>query len=354
MDTAALLYERLANQQIAAAAMKQPKDVVSYMVAMQAQEYGSAKWAIGLRAATLTAAAVEVAFNKGSILRTHVLRPTWHFVAPADIRWLLRLSAPRVHGFNAYMYRKLSLDAKLFARSNDVIAKSLEGGKHLTRATLVENLQHARIPAEGVALACILMYAELEGIICSGPREGKQHTYALLDERVPKRGETYEHDEALGQLAIRYFTSRAPATVKDFAWWAGLSAKDAKSAVAMLPDSFKQVTQDGQEYITTAIAAAKKRQIQDTFLMPNFDEYGISYKDRDIMKSDKEVHAPVSKNGVANPSLVVNGQIAGTWKAITKKNLTTVETSTYHTMSKAQELAIKKAKERYCSFADNQ
>ena len=173
---------------------------------------------------------VEQAFNDGQILRTHVLRPTWHFVAPEDIRWLLALSAPRIHAANAYYYRQAGLDAKTFAKSCAMIHRALEGGKTLTRAELAVHLKRAKVPADGLKLAYLMMHAELEGVICSGPRRGKQFTYALLDERVPAT-KPKTRDEALAELARRYFASHGPATVRDFAWWSGLTVKDAQQAI---------------------------------------------------------------------------------------------------------------------------
>jgi hypothetical protein len=162
-----------------------PDQVVDWLGTVQAQDYLGAKWALGLRMREATDAAVEAAFTEGSVLRTHVMRPTWHFVTPSDIRWLLKLTAPRVNAASAYMHRRVELDGSLFARSNDVLAKALQGGRHLIRAELGAALAEAGIVADGMRLSYIVMRAELDAILCSGPRRGKQYTYALLDERVP-------------------------------------------------------------------------------------------------------------------------------------------------------------------------
>ena len=224
-----LLTARLRNQQLIASTRRKPAQVVSWLCAMQAQDYPAAKWAIGLaRARHARTRDVEQAFNDGLILRTHVLRPTWHFVAPEDIRWLLALSAPRIHATNAYYYRQAGLDAKTFAKSCAMIHRALEGGKTLTRAELAMHLKRAKVPADGLKLAYLMMHAELEGVICSGPRRGKQFTYALLDERAPAT-KPKTRDEALAELAKRYFASHGPATVRDFAWWSGLTTKDAQT-----------------------------------------------------------------------------------------------------------------------------
>ena len=191
-----------------------------------------AKWSVAQRARGVTDSAVDRAFADGAILRTHILRPTWHFVLPADIRWLLALSAPRVHALNASYYRKAELDRGLFARSEAALARALKR-RHLTRTELAVVLDRVGIRASGLRLAYILMHAELEAVICSGAPRGKQQTYASFDERVPP-AKPLHRDEALAELTARYFTSRGPATVKDFARWCSLTVSDARAGVEMV------------------------------------------------------------------------------------------------------------------------
>ncbi len=233
MTLSDIATHRLVNQQIAETTCKTPQEIVTSLVAMQSQEFVIAKWAIGLRLPGSTESDIDKAFNEGSILRTHLMRPTWHFVVPADIRWLLALTAPRVNAINAYMYRKCELDDKLFNRTNDIMIKMLEGGKHLTRTEINSAFEKEKIIRDGIGLSCIMMKAELEGIICSGPRVGKQFTYALLEERVSKV-KAFDRDEALSKFVFRYFTSRGPATLQDFTTWSGLTMKDAKDGVESL------------------------------------------------------------------------------------------------------------------------
>jgi hypothetical protein len=139
-----LITRRLFNQQIAETHFTKPEEIVTWLGAMQAQEYAMSKWSIGMRIPSLKDADVEKAFNEGAILRTHVLRPTWHFVTPADIRWILALSAPRVHVFNAFAYRYAGLNKKIFKKCNDVLAKSLQGGKFLPEQLCKVNYQRQR------------------------------------------------------------------------------------------------------------------------------------------------------------------------------------------------------------------
>jgi hypothetical protein len=220
-------YHRLYNQQIAKSAFIKPAEIVSWLGAMQAQEFAMAKWAIGLRLPGSVESQIEEAFNKGDILRTHLLRPTWHFVSPQDIRWLLKLTAPRIHALNEYYYKRNGLDAKTIKRSLDVLTKELQGGKYLTRTQVQEALAAAKIKAQGERMAYIMMEAELDGIICSGPRQKKQFTYALLEERVAPV-KHIDNDEALGKLMNRFFASRGPATLADFTYWSGFTIRHAK------------------------------------------------------------------------------------------------------------------------------
>ena len=242
-----IAQQRLANQGLASPSFDAPADVVSWLGAVQAQDYYGAKWAVGQRMREATDDAIEAAFTEGAILRTHVLRPTWHFVAPADIRWMLRLTAPRVNTTIGSYYRKLGLDDTVFRRANKALTRALRGGRPLTRDTLRRAVDRGGVVTDGVRFGFILLRAELDGVICSGPREGKQFTWALLDERVPETP-ALARDEALAELTRRYFTSRGPATVQDFVWWSGLTAADARAGVAMVRPRLDQDVIDGKTY----------------------------------------------------------------------------------------------------------
>jgi hypothetical protein len=364
MTTADIITSRLINQQIAGTDFKQPQQIVSWLIAMQAQEYAMAKWAIGLRLPGSSDTIIEKALNEGVILRTHILRPTWHFITPADMRWVLALTAPRVHAFNAYYYRKYELDKKTLTRSKNVLSKSLQGGKHLTRLTLKNTLNKAKIIADSVRLSLIMMNAELDGIICSGPRDGNQFTYALLDERVPPT-KVLSPDEALAQLALRYFTTRGPATIADFAWWSGLSSIQAKEGAAMVKDKLFTEMISGKEYLLATIAPGNNKVIkpnspQATFLMPDYDEYGISYKDRSAIFQHKtappnaeKTSNPRNTNPIFNHMLVIDGIVAGTWKPSIKKKEVLVETTSFTSLNKTKQKLVTNAMKRYTNFFSN-
>ncbi len=210
---------RLVNQHIPAASFEYPEEVVSWFGAMQAQDYSAAKWAVALRSTSLTDKSLDEAFADGKILRTHVLRPTWQFVTPADIHWMLQLSAQRIHQQMAHWYRGSGLDNTLFKKTNAIIAKTLHGNKQLTRPEIASALKQSNIGVElnNLRLTFIVLHAEVEGVICSGALKGKQHTYALLEERAPQT-KKLTNDEALAELTKRYFLSHGPATIKDYSW----------------------------------------------------------------------------------------------------------------------------------------
>src|SRR5260221_11504732 len=211
-----IAHQRLHNQLITQRMFEKPGDVVQWLGAVQAQDYAAAKWALGLRMQGAIDESIEQAFADGTILRTHVMRPTWHFVTPADIRWMLALTAPRVNASNARYYRRLELDDAVFAKSNAVVTKALQGGNQLTRVELGAVLEQAGMATHDLLrLTYMVGRAELDGLICSGAKRGKQFTYALLDERAPQT-KTLARDEALPELAKRYFTGYGPATLKDY------------------------------------------------------------------------------------------------------------------------------------------
>jgi hypothetical protein len=340
MKTAELLRFRLHNQRITDPRGRQPSEVVSWLTAMQAQEYAMAKWAIALR---MTGAAkdadIERAFNSGEILRTHLMRPTWHFVAPADIRWLLALTAPRVHAANAYMYRKLELDAGLFKRSDAVLARALQAGRFLTRAAL-----------QTERLSALVMHAELEGLICSGPREGRQFTYALLETRVPK-ARALHRDAALEELSRRYFASRGPATAQDFATWSGLTLTDARAGIESLGSDFVRETIDGRVHVFRPAAGEMRSAAGFSFLMPDYDEYGMSYKNRSALLPP-HLGGRKSQDIVLayNRMIVVDGRIVGSWRRTLSGDSCSIETDYLVPLARSKLQSVARATRRYAAF----
>ena len=345
-----LLIERLRNQQLIDSTRRKPVPVVSWLCAMQAQDFPAAKWAIGLRAPGSQDADVEQAFNDGLILRTHVLRPTWHFVAADDIRWLLALSAPRVHGVNSYYYRQAGLDAKIFAKSCALMQRVLEGGNHLTRQELAVHLKRAKVPAEGLKLAYLAIHAELEGVICSGPRRGKQFTYALLSERAPKSRAPMPREEALVELVKRYFASHGPATARDFGWWSGFTIPDSQKAIDAA-ESVLESTKIGDLTYWSAEASSGRSKSPAALLLPNYDEYLIAFKDRGAVVDGGRTANLVARSGGAFPHhLIIDGRLAGSWSRTINANSVTINVAPYKKLTSAQARAVGNAADAYGEF----
>ena len=351
MTSSEIIKLRLFNQQLAEKKITRPHELVSWMGAMQAQDYAMAKWAIGLRLPASDDTIVEDAFNKGKILRIHILRPTWHFVTLQDIRWMHDLTAPRILSSIQHAFRFLSLDKRTLNRCNDLLAKALEGGRQLTREEIRSMLQRAKIDTTGLRFIHLLEHAELNRVICSGPRKENQFTYALFDERASAK--TMGHDEALAELTKRFFTSRGPATIYDFAWWSGLSVSEAKKGIEMVKKKFKKENIEGKGYFFRAPASFKNEIAKSALLLPNYDEYVVSYKDR-TEAIDKKHLAVISKerNAVFTNSILINGKIEGTWERNIQNNSVAVTSSFFSKQNKTRQKLVDRAIIHYCKFID--
>lgn len=349
MNQAEIIRHRLHNQQIVGTSITTPQKLVEKMVAMQSQDWYMALWAIGLRIPGIKEQDVVKAFNDFKIIRTHVLRPTWHFIAPEDTRWLLELTGPRVHALNAFYYKKFELTPALLKKTNTLLTKSLRDNNYLSREALNDVFEKSKIIADRLRLSYIMMYAELEGLICSGPREGKQFTYALVDEVIPQT-KKLEKDEALHQLASRYFETRGPATIKDFVWWSGLTVREAKEGIISLTSAFDKFTLGGQEYIFSSGKLADMKKPEATFLIPDYDEYGIGYKDRSIYNHPKWIRHQSTGNAMYYHAISVDGYHGGNWTRQLKGTKLDVDVIPFQLLSKAQLKSIESAKKNYLTF----
>lgn len=350
-DIAAL---RLRGQRLTSAPLDHPVDVARWLTAVQAQDYYGALWALSLRLEHTTAAELDTLLNSGVLLRTHVLRPTWHFIAPEDIRWLLQLTGPRVLGVNASMYRQLGLDAATLQRSLDVITQALQGGQHLTRTELGEALQATNIAGtSGQRLTYVVMHAEQHGVICSGPRRGKQFTYALLDEWVPSAAER-SREEALAELARRYFLSHGPATVHDFANWSGLTVTDGRTGLSLVQNELDQAEIDGQTYWFTPDPPAAVTKAPRAFILSVFDEYTIGYKDRRAIANELVSERLGNLGNALTYLLVLDGQVIGTCRRTLQKKTVTVEVNSFQTLASDDREAISAAAQRFGRFLEQE
>jgi len=346
-----IIHRRLISQRLVrgGAKSKDPNGVVTWLAAVQAQDYAGAKWGLRMRLPGSTDDDVERAFARGAILRTHVLRPTWHFVAPADIRWLLTLTAPRVHVANGHMYRRLALDAATFRRSSAALAKALEGGRHLTRDELRAVLERRGIVTALERMAYLLMHAELDGLICSGPRRGKQFTYALLDERAPS-AKPLSRDEALAELARRFFVSRGPATVHDLAKWSGLTIADARAGLEAAHGLEREVAGDTTYWFARAAKRSVGSRSPTAHLLSIYDEYISGYRDRTGIISAANA-ARLRRMGNAGIYIVVvNGVVVGHWARTVGKERATVRIQLYERLGRAERRALEASAEAFGAF----
>ena len=347
-----ILDLRLANQGLVDPAAGTPAEVVRRLGAVQAQDYAGARWAVAQRAPGVTGAAVDDALAAGAILRTHVLRPTWHLVTPADIGWLLELTAPRVRALMAYGNRQSGLDGDTVARSNRALAGALRGGRQLTRTELAAVLRTAGVvPPDLVGLGRIMIAAELDGILCSGALRGKQHTYTLLEERVPS-SRTRDRPAALAELAGRYFAGHGPATIKDFAWWSGLSATDATAGAMTARPELHATEALGQTYwSTTARRGTTPRSSPAAHLLPNFDEYTVGYTDRRLLLDlGDEPRAQPDAALILGNVVTVDGRVVGTWKRSSGRDRAASTMTLFGPLGTRADRAVAAARERYAAF----
>jgi hypothetical protein len=342
---------RLRNQHITGRALRRPADVVAWLGAVQAQEYEPARWALGLRMQDgAVAGDIQRAFDEGQILRTHVMRPTWHFVARSDIRWLLELTAPRVHRILSYYNRALELDARMLTRGAAVIERALRDGHHLTRAELADRLQRAGLPNEGNRLARVVMHAELEGIVCSGPRRQRQFTYALVAERAPK-AVRLPRDEALATLGRRFFCSHGPATIRDFVWWSGLTTADGRRAIEMIRARREEA--GGLTYWTAGQPRRGATRNQPVHLLPIYDEYLVAYRDREAVPHRPSTIASATNASVTfQHAFVIAGHVAGTWRITRSAKGVTIHAVPLRRLTAIERRGVIAATRRYQAFVD--
>jgi hypothetical protein len=338
---------RLQNQHLTKPEFTDPADVVKYLGAVQSQDYNGAKWALGMRLKNSTDEFIEHAFTDGHIIRTHVMRPTWHFVHPDDARWMLDLTAHRIQSLARGRHKQLEINDAVLTKSEKIISKALQGGKQVARDELSVLLKQNGIATDEQRYVHIMMHLELEQVICSGGRAGKQFTYTLFDERVPQ-SKKLSHHEAVVKLMERYFTSHGPATLADFVWWSGLTITDARTGIQNLKHKLESYEFEGNTYWFTGNPSTAKSTI--AYLLPNYDEYIVSYKDRSFAINVKDISKADPRGTIFNHTIILNGKIEGIWKKAIKKERLEVELIPFKKLSDAGLKAIEIAAKKYTEF----
>lgn len=346
MSASAIARRRINNSGLTGRPFSTPGEVVGWHLAMQAQEYGPAKWSIGQRATDLVDPDVDEAVTSGAIVRTHVLRPTWHFVAREDLRWLLALSGPRVHQGNAGRYRRLGLDERTRSRCEQVIASAFAGDNRLTRNDIALVLDAAGIDREGQRLPHILMHCELEAVIGSGGVSGKQQTYALLDERVPQ-APRLDRDDALVELTRRYLRSHGPSTVKDLGWWSGLTMTDIRKALDALGEVVRSETIEGIGFWSIA-SEDPAPAARGAHLLQTYDELVVGFTESRFFRDPAVELARAAWNDRSYPTggILLNGRLGGHWRRTFERDAVRVAIHVYEepttTVTRAMKAAASK------------
>ena len=349
MEFRALTARRIGGQMISPQNGGAAGETLLRLGAIQAQDYGMAKWALALRSRGATLASVNAAIDGGEILRTHALRHTWHFVAARDIYWLLDLSGPVEVARRNYRLKQLELDAATLRKAARVMEKSLGGNDFLTREELLDAIRGAGIATDGNRAAHMLGWAELEQILTSGPSLGGGRTHALLQKRVPK-ARRMTREESLAELAGRYFRSRGPATVRDFSWWSGLTLRDAQRGLESVRKSLD--AEPGGAEALWFDGKLRPARGNGVYLLPAFDEFLIAYSDRSAQLRSADQKTLISNNGIFWPIVVSDGAVVGTWRKVTKRAKVSVDVKIFRGAPRPPEARLAAAVARVEKFFD--
>jgi hypothetical protein len=341
---------RTCSQQLNSSTLSTVKEVVSWMGAMQAQDFSMSKWAVGIRLPDSTEDKINDALDSGEIIRTHILRPTWHLVSATDIHWMQSLSAPRIKAAARSRHIQLGLTDDIFLKSGKIFKKVLRDNNHCTREELIHAMAKSGILVDENRSYHIFLRAEIDGIICSGKLKDGKSTYALLGERVPEGKNRLKRDEALKELGHRYFTSRGPATIEDFTWWSGLTLKDTRLALELNKRDLVSEVVNNRTYWLNENTLAENNDGKRLYLLPAFDEYIIGYSDRSAVLTQTVNKKVVSNNGIFYPTVIQDGLVTGTWKRSKKNNTVNLTISMFGKAGKTKNNLTPEALNRYSEF----
>lgn len=346
-DRDAVLRRRISTQRLVGPKLPQPEDVVRLLTAVQSQEYAHGFCSLGMRTRGSTYAKVKEAFDDGCILRTHMLRTTWHFVTPDDLRWILAATSPRVLTVFGSHFRSLGLDERTQEKTAQLVVKTIEGGNHLTRKEIGAELERQGVTLGGERLPYIVMSAELRGLICSGPMRGAQHTYAVLDERVPP-GPAYDKDKAQSELAFRFFKGHGPASLTDFTRWSSLTVTEAREAIHATAARLESMDVDGQTLWFDPTTPRPRSTKPTAHLLPLYDEALLTYPKLNFETAAGHPHPPDMQ--LFTGSIIVGVRNVGTWRRTITKDKLTIQTDLAPGLDDRSRAAIETAKARLTEF----
>lgn len=344
-----MVQRRLYTQRLIGLKFATPADAVSFLGAVQGQDYLYSLWALGLRVAGATEASVEQAIADRQLVRTWPMRTTLHYVTAADARWIVRLNAERTLRSAARRLREEGLDDDALARARRIIIAALQAQGPMARPDLLMTLGANGVSPAGQRGYYMLWYYANEGLIAIGPRMGKQQTIVLLDEWLPPTKEK-SRDEALAELARRYFTSHGPAQVKDYIWWSSLAAAEARAGLEMVKSQLAQETIGGNVYWFDPSQPAGELTSPTAHLLPFLDEYLVAYRDRDAVLDPSTNALVESGNVIFHAPFLIDGRVAGIWKRALKKERVVIEATPLRPLRDAERDAVAKAAHRFGAF----
>ncbi|QEO15958.1 winged helix DNA-binding domain-containing protein [Agromyces intestinalis] len=328
-----------------------PAEAVDRLVCLQAQDLAAAKWVLGARVPGSTEATIDAAVDEGSLLRSWPMRGTLHFVDPAMLRPILRVTSARLLQRSAKTMRDEGIDEAVAAAARDVAIRELQGGRSASRDELQAAWSAAGIGTEGQRGYHLIWRLANEGVLCGGPIDTRaRQRFVLLDEWSPRRpGEPDDPDEILAIMFAGYARGHGPVSVRDFAWWGGLTLTQARAGLAAAGDTVTPY--DDERYVAADAIPAQRRAVGRHVLAP-FDEYFLGYGDRTAFCSaDDAARVVPGKNGLFLPILVADGEVVGTWRrSRERRGETGVEVRFFRPGVELQ--AFRPAFERWAEFWD--
>jgi hypothetical protein len=352
VDDYSIARWRLRSQHLVGPQLPSAADVVRSLLAVQAENPSQSEWAVAVRVAAPDANELAALLDTGQALRTHVLRPTWHYVSADDIGWLLALTGPRVQKVTRTQLRvQHGLDERAVAQAGEVVVEEVGAAGSLTRPELAERLARRGVGGSsrpGMFVMLLLAHVELDGLICSGPRADGEHTYALLSERVPG-ARSLDRDEGLAEIALRYFTSHGPATERDLAYWASLTLGDVRRGLAAVRDRLESFDHDGRTFWHAAGERPPARAGKPFgHLLQILDESYRGYQDsRCVLDAGRLlVRGRETSNGMG----LVDGQFLTTMRRTVGPDSVRFELGPYRALTSAEKRALREAAERYAAF----